>query len=367
MIPKGTAIMSDNFLREAWYTAAMSSELDGGAHLSRLILGEPVLLFRDADGQPRALADICPHRFAPLSMGSVTNGVVTCPYRGLSFDGAGRCVHNPHGDGYLPANAPVRSYPVRESDGLIWVWTGQAQSEDCQIGAPPRLEFLAGAPETAIARGLFLSKGHYQLVIDNLMDLSHADYLHPQLLGTGGVVSRLAPKVTKDGHHVVCSWAWEDEQSMGLFAPFQHQGGAHSDGWLKVEWEAPARLAISAGASSRLAPERPELTIRSLHTLTPADAETTHYTFVTLRNWATADAEFSRINVCAVTNAFTQEDGPMIAAVQRNMRGREFWSLKPWVLAGDGGAVIVRRLLDRMVKEEMRASEPLESFSDQLV
>jgi len=63
--------------------------------LARTLMEQPVLLFRDADGQARALHDRCPHRFAPLWMGrlSADGRSVQCGYHGLQFDGTGACVH----------------------------------------------------------------------------------------------------------------------------------------------------------------------------------------------------------------------------------------------------------------------------------
>lgn len=344
--------MSPNYIREAWYPVALTTELAEGRMISREVMDEPIVLFGDGD-EVRALDDVCPHRFAPLSLGTLEGGIVTCPYHGLRFDGGGRCVHNPHGRGIIPSSAPVRSYAVRVDHGIVWLWAGRGQPED----SPPPLSFLEGMPESAIARGYFCSAGHYQLVIDNLMDLSHADFLHPTLLGTGGAVSKQTPKVRKDGEKIVCSWAWEDEQSMGLFAPFLPQGGAHSDGWLQVEWTAPARMVISAGASSRLNPDGEELRTTAIHALTPANAESTHYVFVALRNWAIDDQALTDLTTKAVMGAFTGEDGPMIAAVQKNMRGRDFWASRPWILEGDSGAIMVRRTVDRLAKNEARGRE----------
>ena len=105
-----------SYLRNAWTVAAWAHELDGGKLLARTLLDEPLVFFRNAQGQPQALLDRCPHRFAPLSMGKLCDGgaSVQCPYHGLRFDGGGACVHNPHGDGRIPVAAKVRSYPVVE-------------------------------------------------------------------------------------------------------------------------------------------------------------------------------------------------------------------------------------------------------------
>ncbi|HVI62767.1 MAG TPA: Rieske 2Fe-2S domain-containing protein, partial [Bradyrhizobium sp.] len=89
-------MISETYLRNAWYVAAWSDDLADGQLLSRTILKEPVVLFRKSDGHLAALQDRCPHRFAPLHMGKIIDGDrVQCPYHGLEFDSSGACVLNP--------------------------------------------------------------------------------------------------------------------------------------------------------------------------------------------------------------------------------------------------------------------------------
>ena len=92
------------FLRHAWYAASWSEDL-GTSLLGRTILGERVVLFRDSVGQPRAIGGTCPHRFAPLERGKLNGDTVSCPYHGLTFNGSGLCVLNPHGDGRMKERA----------------------------------------------------------------------------------------------------------------------------------------------------------------------------------------------------------------------------------------------------------------------
>src|SRR3546814_15431920 len=59
----------DGFLRDIWYFALPSSDLRPGRMLARMLLGEPMLLGRAADGSVFALRDIYPHRGIPLPDG----------------------------------------------------------------------------------------------------------------------------------------------------------------------------------------------------------------------------------------------------------------------------------------------------------
>ena len=80
-----------NYLKNAWYAAAWNHEVSTGT-LARTLLDEFVVFYRDETGKPVALADRCPHRFAPLSRGKVSGGIIECPYHGLRFNAAGACV-----------------------------------------------------------------------------------------------------------------------------------------------------------------------------------------------------------------------------------------------------------------------------------
>src|SRR5947207_11438674 len=107
------------YLRNAWYVAAWSGELAPGRLVARTLLDEPVVLFRDDAGDPCALLDRCPHRFAPLSLGKLMDGGarLACPYHGLQFDREGVCRHNPHGAG--AGSISVRAFLVVERYGVI--------------------------------------------------------------------------------------------------------------------------------------------------------------------------------------------------------------------------------------------------------
>ena len=108
-------LISGTYLRNAWYVAAWSEAVGDGGVLGLTILKEPVVLYRQSNGEVAALADRCAHRFAPLSMGHIVGGNrIQCPYHGLEYDKTGVCVLNPHGNKNIPSRARVKSYPVIE-------------------------------------------------------------------------------------------------------------------------------------------------------------------------------------------------------------------------------------------------------------
>jgi len=235
-----------SYLRNTWYVAGWDEELDGEKLLSRRILDEPLVLFRDGRGVPHALTDRCPHRFAPLSLGKLTDGIIQCPYHGLRFDGSGACVHNPHGDGRIPAAAHAKSHPVVERYSALWVWMG----DPTLANAAAIPDFSCMDPQTWFVGKRYLHvKANYILENDNILDLSHIEYLHPGTLG-GDAVNQAIGRVEQKGDTV---WAYRQTvaevmtdflyRSMGL------PPGMPVDRWFDVRWDPPASLLLFAGAT----------------------------------------------------------------------------------------------------------------------
>src|SRR5882724_3295835 len=116
------------FIRDAWYVAAWADEVTDKP-MARRICDEPVVLYRDASGRAGALLDMCCHRGAPLSIGSVVEEGLQCGYHGLIFDTDGNCVRIP-GQDRIPERARVRSFPLVEQDAFLWIWMGNPEMAD---------------------------------------------------------------------------------------------------------------------------------------------------------------------------------------------------------------------------------------------
>jgi phenylpropionate dioxygenase-like ring-hydroxylating dioxygenase large terminal subunit len=128
-------------LREAWYYAVPSRSLRRQAILSKIMLGEPILIGRNAAGDPFAMRDLCPHRGMRLSAGRFDGHEIECCYHGWRFDTGGHCTLIPSlvpGQAFTPGRIHVRSYPVREVQGNIWVFFGEDPA------AAPRIPLLEG-------------------------------------------------------------------------------------------------------------------------------------------------------------------------------------------------------------------------------
>jgi len=336
------------YLRNVWYQAGWSSELDDGRHLGRTILGTNILMFRDEEGAPRAIVDRCPHRFAPLSAGKVEKGIVTCGYHGLAFDGSGRCVHNPHG---RIGAISVGSFPIEDRHQALWIWMGDSQAAD--PGLIPDLGFIDATPETARITGHLPTGANYQLVVDNIMDLSHADYLHPTTLG--GMFTGASTRVDTRGDRIIVEY----QASACDPAPAFHSvvpPPLKADVRVEVQWFPAGVMVLAAGANPAGEKRDPGQDSLTLHSITPESDASSHYFYCSTRPFMTDDLALSATIKATLEKAFVAEDKPMLEKQQAQIGVADFWSLKPLLLPIDTGAVQVRRALEKRIEAEKRAT-----------
>ena len=152
--------------KNAWYVACTPDEI-ADKPLGRTICGEKIVFYRPAPDQVAALDDFCPHRGAPLSLGTVCEGHLQCGYHGLRVECTGKSVSMP---GQRVQGFPkAKSFPVVERYGFIWVWPGDADKAD-----PATIHHLpwANNPEWAYGGGLYHTACDYSLMIDNRTTLA---------------------------------------------------------------------------------------------------------------------------------------------------------------------------------------------------
>ncbi len=343
------------YLLNTWYVAAWSDELPGpdqpkGGLFSRRLLDQPVLLYRREDGTPVALTDRCPHRFVPLHLGKRLGDDIQCAYHGLRFDAEGRCVHNPNSD-TIPKAAKVRAYPVVERDRLLWIWMGDAERADATL--IPDFGFMAD-DTLATVKGYLHGDSHYLLMVDNILDLTHTQYLHADTLGSEAL-AKVPTKVVEGARHVdVLRWMPDDYQAP-LTAASRGFAGRKADTWNDIRWHVPSYMHMDMGMTEPGTPRSAGKMAHSLHLITPETATTNHYFWANARAFAVDDAEMSEQIRKGFSAAFEFEDKPILKAQQESMGDAEFWSLSPVLLQGDAGAVRVRRHLDKLIAQEQQA------------
>ena len=337
------------YLRNAWYVAALSSGLSREPQ-KRVILEEPIVFYRTEAGAPVALSDRCPHRFAPLHKGKVKGDCIECPYHGLQFDSAGACVFNPHGDHKIPQAAKVRSYPLAERAGVVWVWMGDASLAD-----PSKLSDLStflGDGAMSVVEGEYILDGHYELVLDNLLDLSHAPFLHPTTLADPESIKNLRFEMRQDGDTV---WAYHyvpNSPASAQFKPFRQSTEPLCDTHAHMRWDPPGSLQLDVGVTELGRPDAEGLLLHIAHLITPIDMNHTRYTWLAARNFAVGVEEVSQVMRQEIDHAFSTEDEPMISDVARNMGTTDLFALSPVLLPGDAAGVRARRILKQLREQE---------------
>lgn len=182
-----------------WYVAGTSNEMKEYP-VNRKILGEEITLFRDIDGQLHALQDLCPHRGARLSHGSVKTGLLTCPFHGWQFSGDGSCRHIPANGIHapIPSGSRVKSFPVCEEAGYVWVFMGNhADMKPLKLSEEIRDPAWRKVPfETQWAT-------HYTRVVESTLDVSHLPFVHRESTGPDVDPAVVGPSFHVNGDTIV--------------------------------------------------------------------------------------------------------------------------------------------------------------------
>ncbi len=338
------------FVHNAWYCIGWSAGMAAKPFGIR-ILDEDLVVFRTASGKISALTGICPHRFAPLALGKVVGEEIECGYHGLRFDGEGTCTLNPHGRGQIPPRARLRAYPAVEKGGAIWVWMGPAElADERQIIDVDFLEEEKGWVGTT---GYLKVDANYRLVVDNLLDLSHAPFIHPNTLGLDPQkvsVSRRENRFSVDGDVVRSDTVVRDVPPPNSFKDWCGAEDGELRSLMGLHLPSNCHLDLYFVPSD---PDRPVARLPAVHLLTPETEETTHYFFAVARNLDLDNEEQTRKTDELLKYAFTQEDEPMLRACKEMMRGRDLFSLNPAILETDRAAVYARKAIDKLVAKEV--------------
>ena len=328
--------MSD-YLRNAWYMAAWADELHDEGILGRTLLDRNWVIWRLSDGSVAMLADRCPHRFAPLSKGERHGDTIRCGYHGLGFDKTGACVHEPFGK--APPKAQVDSLPVVVKHKGIWFWPGDPARADPAL--IPDFGFCTGAEHL---RDRFIVRANYEIITDNQMDLSHADFVHRESFGTNdALIDHGKQTVRQDPDGAI----WNNWDMVG--APPQEwqrpmlPEGASTNQRLHMRWHAPATMALYITFENAANGEAIVPPMANPHIITPETHESSHYFYS--RGHSEEDETLFR-------KAFLEEDKPMLEAVHDAFDGEDFWDARPLILPSDAGAVRARRRLMQLRNSE---------------
>ncbi|MBD2838466.1 aromatic ring-hydroxylating dioxygenase subunit alpha [Pseudomonas sp. JM0905a] len=346
------------FPKNAWYVACTPDEIEGKP-LGRQICGEKMVFYRANEGRVAALEDFCPHRGAPLSLGFVENGRLICGYHGLAMGCEGRTESMP---GQRVRGFPaIRSFPVVERYGFIWVWPGDAEQAD-----PALIHHLEWAenPAWAYGGGLYHIGCDYRLMIDNLMDLTHETYVHASSIGQKEI-DEAAPSTRVDGEEVITERHME-----GVMAPpfwrmaLRGNGLADDvavDRWQICRFTPPSHVLIEvgvahAGHGGYHAPAQHKASSIVVDFITPESDTSIWYFWGMARNFKPDDQALTD-TIREGQGKIFAEDLEMLEQQQQNLLRHPQRNLLK--LNIDAGGVQARRILERLVEAERPGASAL--------
>jgi vanillate O-demethylase monooxygenase subunit len=339
------------FLRNVWYAAAWAQEIRRALN-ARTLLGVPVVLFRDAQQGPVILADMCPHRFAPLSRGRLVGSDVECGYHGLRFGRDGRCTLNPHAPELeAPSALRARAYPAIERHGVIWAWMGDAEQSDPD--AIPDLAFMAPDPARRTTHSYHLGAFPYDLLIDNLLDLSHAEYLHQETFSRGPG-DEISLQAWEEGGGVTV----ERTQLRAPPPPRYEHVASVVDITFRMRWSPSQVIAFDRYIRPTGQPREAGVHSRFCHLATPETERTTHYFHAVARVDDIHNEAIDEAIRSVHARAIVGEDVSMLEAVAERMGGRDLMDLSPISLGIDQAALLVRSVMGRLLSQELGLRRP---------
>jgi vanillate O-demethylase monooxygenase subunit len=199
-----------HLLASFWHPVAFDAELVAKP-LRVTLLDVDLVLWRTATGISAA-ADYCPHRGTRMSLGYVNNGQLICKYHGLHFNEIGRCTRIPSSppDAKIPRSLQLRTYPVVERYGLLWVCLkGEARAPlpDWPALTDPTLQRCKMDTVWNAAAGRHT---------ENFLDTAHFSFAH---LGTFGWAERpdVQDYVVEETEHSLSYTVNAPQQNGSLF------------------------------------------------------------------------------------------------------------------------------------------------------
>ena len=337
------------YLRNCWYIAGLPEEVRDRP-LGRVFLGDPVVLFRDSDGNPAALEDRCCHRHLPLSLGKIVNDTLQCGYHGLRFDLSGTCVEVP-GQDRVPPGASVRSYPLVERYNCLWIWMGDPDKAD-EKKIPDN--FWLDDPNWVAGGTFWKVECGYTLLIDIQLDNTHAPFVHPDTIGSGAIIDN--PPTIERAEKSISTARWMMDVVPAPTFARALGSNANVDRWLNWKFTPPSLCAFDigcalAGTGAEKGDRSQGVTIHTAHFMTPETKNTCHYFWTVGRNYRIEEQALSEAMTAEFTKIFS-EDVAIVEAQQKSLSRTSVW--KPIDVNLDAPVLQARQILARMIAEEAR-------------
>ena len=341
------------FLRNCWYVAGWSKDYQR-ALKAETILGENIVMYRNEDGRPVALEDACPHRKLPLSDGKLIGDTVVCGYHGLTFDCTGACIEAPTQQGKIPRRAVVKSYPVEDRYGFIWIWMGDPNLADPETIFP--IENFDNPAWGATDGGAMDIGCNYLWICDNLLDPSHVAWVHVTSFAGAGTDDEPLDVVKTDNGVVVSRWIYGKPPSPYYADLVKFKGNCdrlqHYEMCLPgIGLNKSVYTPVGTGGPDASAVDLTYINI-SYNFMTPIDEDHTRYFWFQHRNTDPNDKAISEKMNAGAYMAFG-EDKAILEKVHAGMKHMKTPNID---LGLDAGAKQFRLMLKRAVEAEKTVS-----------
>jgi nitrite reductase/ring-hydroxylating ferredoxin subunit len=348
-----------SIVRNRWYMAAFSKEISREP-MERTLLDKPVVMYRKEDGTPVAMYGLCPHRYFPLAKGRVEGDAIVCGYHGFTFADNGDCIDIPSQGAGAKFCQPV--YPLEERGPVCWIWMGDLEKCDTNL-IPAYHEFGLEQPDWHYSsENYFHLEGRSQLLVDNLMDLTHLPYVHHHLPGGESMARTAMETEERDAsYRIVRSgkvpWTpffdfifGKDAAYKGL-AEFNVLSDFYGPEFIRTGLPTITSIEGDADVPDALG------TLCILHAITPETETTTHYFGFATRNFRQGDEELDRFWLES-DNTIRQQDVEAINAVEARLDVAA--QLQKELLAvADRPASQARARIEAMLAEENSGADAL--------
>jgi phenylpropionate dioxygenase-like ring-hydroxylating dioxygenase large terminal subunit len=237
----------------------------------------------------------------------------------------------------------VRSYTLVERHGFLWIWMGDAAKADPSRIPDFKENVAAGWWPTRV---LLPIKGHYQLVVENLMDLSHVAFVHGETIGSDDTNATL--EFDRGDDHVRLIRKAPDIATPHFY--LINGLGPRSDQVKTISFVPPCFVSILVTTTERAPGKVNPRSVNILihHACVPETDSSTHYFIVSARDFEAGRGaeDKSRQTLMKVFD----EDRDIIEAQERCI---ELDPASPYVSTNlDWGSVQMRRMMTQLVSQE---------------
>jgi len=268
------------------------------------------------------------------------------------------------GQDKLPSNLRVRLYSVVERHGWVWVWMGDAAAADEGLIPPV---WGMDQPEYVFAHGQLDYAAEARWINENLLDLSHASFLHPDSFRTSETWARERPKVTANERSVVSERWFINEGAVGT-----KDVEPRVDTYFSYEFFVHGVLMqtiriFPLGTGDALNRQQPDLNQKSAdgfttQAVTPLTDKTARYFYIMGSRRQGEETTYDKADMAVTEKAFVEEDKMIIEAQQRNIDVTPGWRFM--LTTADREIVLFNRIVEKLIREESaRSSQASQSVS----